>query len=56
MFTADMEYSDALRLLANAYATKTKEEADKIYDEYIKYSRSILQHELERKDMLTSYN
>ena len=56
MFTADMTYSEALRIIADAYATKTKDEADTIYKEYQKYSERILQHELETKDTLTSYS
>ena len=56
MFTADMTYSEALKIIADAYATKTKEEADKIYAEYQRFSESILRHELESKDTLTSYS
>ena len=55
MFTEDMTYSEALKVLSDAYATKTKEEADKIYEEYQRFSETILRHELEQKDMLTSY-
>ncbi len=56
MFTEDMTYSEALKIIADAYATKTKEEADKIYEECRKVSDSILRHEIESKDTLTSYS
>ena len=56
MFRKDMTYSEALTIVANAYATKTKEEADKVYAEYQKFSDEILRHELKEKDALTSYS
>ena len=56
MFTAEMTYSEALAIIADAYATKTKDEADKVYAEYQKVSDEILHRELANKDVLTSYS
>lgn len=56
MFTEKMSYSEALKVISDAYATKTKEEADRIYEDYQEFSARILRHELESKDTLTSYS
>ena len=56
MFTETMSYSEALKVISDAYATKPKEEADRIYEEYKEFSGEILRHELENKDTLTSYS
>ena len=55
MFTAEMTYAEALRIVADSYATKPKKEADKICAEYLKVSDEILKRELADKNSFTSY-
>ena len=56
MFTPDMDYSTALKIVADAYATKPKEDADEIYKEYQRFSDDILHKELSFEGLTMTSN